>query len=227
MGAFQILRVKASPVTDILPSQTLSQHAPITNTNNPVFAPHFEFKRQVNQTVSSKRQVREYLATPQFEFRETQVEDRVVDLDTGRLIKDRYYGRPEDLPSNLRMVDVVLARFYYAPNPKAEPYVYVSAHISFYSQKDGEQQLEKTVFDAIWSGDEEERSKDFYQARAHDLIVAIIPTVEKRTGLLEFEYGSEKLEGHWGSDVIVAPKHHPIYGQEFLVKIELNPEASE
>jgi len=209
--------VKALP----LPSQSLTQHAPITNTNNPVFAPRFEFNPQLSQrtTYSAPTQ---YRTAPHFDCKEMRIEHRVVNVNTGRLLNEPYFGKPEDLDEYLRMAQVVFARFYYSVNPDAEPSVSVNAHVSFYTaENEGESTLQKTIFDAVWYDGEEKPSKHFYQAKAHDLIVALVPLTENPTGVIGYEYATQKLEGYWGSDTYPTPKHHLIPGSEFLVKVEL------
>jgi len=121
---------ESSAVEKAAPSQRLTQHAPITNTNNPIFAPVFAPNFTQSQSQSQHAKV-ERVATrdPVFECRGTRFRRYGLDTQTGKLIREQYDGDPSQVYDHIKFVEVALARFLYRPDPGIDPRLRVSAHV--------------------------------------------------------------------------------------------------
>ena len=101
----QRVALKSVPVAIALsspPAQSLTQHAPITNTNtntnNPIFAPVFapNFTQSATQSQAARPKP---IATrdPVFECRGTRFRRYGFNLQTGELIREQYEGDPSEV----------------------------------------------------------------------------------------------------------------------------------
>jgi len=128
------------------PAQQLRQTFKPVNTNT--FQPTVNVSVPVNQTQS--RQERERRTAPSvFEATDnTRVVRYFFDAQTGRLIREPYYGREEDMLSQISPVNTALAQFHYRHDEGVEPSLNVAAHIFVYDPAG--KPLKPILYHTVW-----------------------------------------------------------------------------
>jgi hypothetical protein len=150
---------------------------------------------------------------PKITCKGTRIIKRYFDLDANTLIDEEYFGDDDDLALTIKPVSVALAKFYYHPDVGVDPYIRVKAHIEF---RDPYGEVSQNVDDAVWFKHEDEYI-EFYTAKSHELIVALIP--EDGEGIISFEYGLKSYEDYVGK--FFSPELERVEGKEFRANVQL------
>jgi hypothetical protein len=211
-----------------VPTHTQTLHAPITNTNNPVFAPVFapNFNQsQTQQLTAIQKETRD----PVFEVRGTPIPRYGFNTETGQLIRERYEGDPSQILDHIKFVDVALAKILYRQDRGVDPRLRISAHIFFYEVTPETQQLKDAlleVYEPLWDDDEPHVSQEFSAGYVHDLILGLVPAVDQPSGVIGYEYGTHLVPTYTGSEREFLPKIHNLFGFDFLIKVDLIPKVA-
>jgi hypothetical protein len=179
---------------------------------NPVISAYAEGGRPQRQRVPEPPR-----KTPVFERRGARIVTRILSLDERTFVREEYHGAAEDLPTHLRFTDAALARFYYCPDEGVDNYLYVTAHIFFHTP---DVKLIREVFETVWDGPDNSDTQEFYTARAHNLIVALMPVLEPDRAYA-YEHAEEVIDSYIGTVRNVKPNLYRLEGDAFLVKVEL------
>ncbi len=191
------------------------------NTNTNTFQPTVNVSVPVNQVSHQRVGHREPNAPSVFEATDnTRIVTYGFDGQTGHLIREPYYGREEDLPDHITIVNAALAQFHYRHDAGVEPSLHVSAHL--FAHDSDRKPLKPLLYHTVWDNQDLDRQITFSAGKVHDLIVALFRRVNPE-GIVLYEYATETLSHDFGTDVLVRPKLHDVKGTDFFIKIELTP----
>jgi hypothetical protein len=186
--------------------------------NKNVFKPKVKVKVSDSGTQTQKQKAVEPPRNkPSFECRGTRFVKWAIDTRTNELIKEDYTGSEDELMDCIGLLDTALARFYYRPDEGVDPSLYVTAHVAVY---DSENKLLKEIFETVWADSENSESMDFYTARAHELIVALLPRTDA-VGIFAYEHAEEVIQTYMGRDIVFKPNVHAFEGKDFRIRVEL------
>jgi hypothetical protein len=211
---FQATALNSAPA----PRQRLSQTG-IGNEFMPqnVFSPTVRVNVPVNQK-QSHGQTEPPKTRSVFEATDnTRIVTYAFDGHTAHLIREPYYGREEDLPNHISIINVALAQFHYRHDAGVEPSLHVSAHL--FAHDSERKPLKPLLYHTIWDNSDLDRQISFSAGKVHDLIVALFRR-ENPESIVLYEHARET---EYGTDVIVRPKIHEVKGKDFYIKIELTP----
>jgi hypothetical protein len=166
---------------------------------------------EIASDIRSKRVEREIgtfksATKPDLEFVNSLIIDRWIDPEHG-------LTEEGDEDSGTLKVKVLLARFYYKPDPGVPPRLFVKAHISFANASGVPI---KARYDAVWH-DEHDEYKEFDTADTHALIIALIADDD---AIATLQYGRRPYPNtQYG--YYFDPSSEALEGKEFRLRVEL------
>lgn len=113
------------------------------------------------------------------------------------------FGEPDAVE-----VQVMLARFYYKPDPGVPSTIYVKAHIAI---ADANGVPIYARYDAVWDDELESEYKEFDTADTHELLIALLSPEKNAIGTVE----------HRSRKHTFKPETHMFEGTEFRLRVEL------
>jgi hypothetical protein len=199
-------------------NQSLTQHAPITNTNNPVFAPVFAPNFNQSQSVPVQAQ-KPPSEPPQIEPGLAQIEKSKIDghtFEVANLLRSATF----DVNNSLIDADVAFAKFH-RDDASLEPWVDVKAKIEFFNNKN--ESLFR-VDRAHWWKKEGDHT-DVVSFRAADTGKMIVALVGGDGRVLPYSGQYIKIDRFGFHDVssfvLDMGDGRPLDNKEFIVRVEL------